>query len=63
VMLGAVAGGATWLLPIPDVVKVAIATLLYFGALAVTRAIPPDVWHSVREGNAMALLTARRRGA
>jgi O-antigen/teichoic acid export membrane protein len=63
VVLGTVAGGATWLLPIPDVVKVAIATLLYFGALAVTRAIPPDVWHSVREGNAMALLTARRRGA
>jgi O-antigen/teichoic acid export membrane protein len=63
VVLGLTAGGATWLLPVPDVAKVAIATFLYFGSLLVTRAVPPDVWRSIREGNAPAIFSARPRSA
>jgi O-antigen/teichoic acid export membrane protein len=39
---------AAWFLPIPDVVRVVVATVLYFVVLAALRGIPPDVYDALR---------------
>ncbi|MGH3079749.1 MAG: flippase [Gaiellaceae bacterium] len=48
--LAAVAvASAAWFAPVPDLVKVALATVLFFAVLAALRGMPTEIAHALRE--------------
>ena len=48
-LAAAAVAGSAWFLPLPDLVEVGIATVLFFGVLAALRGIPVEIVHALRD--------------